>query len=419
MEAKEAIKREEDEIRRIAEAETKAREEQLYREAKEKNTRAAWENYLREFPKAEYAFEAKSNRTKMKKVGALEWSDRSPDKMDWNAAKQYCENLTDDNYNDWRLPNIDELRSLIQNCPKTEDGGECKVSEVKCCLSSKKCKNKCPGSGDCEYKPDNVGYYSRFGDHGIGLWSSSSSSDATDSAWFVDFERGEVSIGSKSMLHYVRCVRGTREVSDLKGGSEKKESKPKPDIPKTQDKAAEVKSEPKKSSSRPKVVTNPVPGESRSSTHDSFSVPRPVEDKPVQRKTWSSRSPHAMTWKQAVAYCKNLEEDGVTDWRLPNIDELRKLVRNCPQTQTNGSCEVSQKNNCLSLRCSEPEGSCGCDRKSGNVGYYSKLGDNSETWLWSSSTRSDNPEYAWILSFLFGGVYNNVKVFNVYVRCIR
>ena len=268
LDAEEAIKREEDEIRRQAEAEAKAREEQFYKETIEKNTLDAWENYLREFPEGVHAFEAKF-----------------------------------------------------------------KIKELS------------------------------------------------------------------------------------EGASEKNE--PKPDTSEPRDKPVEIKSESKKNPSQPKVINKPVPVETWSSTHYSFPTQRLVEDKPVQRKTWSSRSPHAMTWKQAVAYCKNLEEDWFTDWRLPNIDELRKLVRNCPQAQTNGSCEVSQKNNCLSLRCSEPEDSCGCDRKSGNVGYYSKLGDNSETWLWSSSTRSDNPEYAWILSFLFGGVYNNVKVFNFYVRCIR
>ena len=45
--------------REKAEAEAKAREEQLYKEAREKNTLDAWENYSREFPEGEHAFEAK------------------------------------------------------------------------------------------------------------------------------------------------------------------------------------------------------------------------------------------------------------------------------------------------------------------------------------------------------------------------
>lgn len=31
-------------------------------------------------------------------------------------------------------------------------------------------------------------------------------------------------------------------------------------------------------------------------------------------------------WEEAIAYCEDLELDGKTDWRLPNINELKSLI---------------------------------------------------------------------------------------------
>jgi len=46
----------------------------------------------------------------------LEWQDDSiGDKMNWIAAIDYCEGLTLGGHNDWRLPNINELISLVDD----------------------------------------------------------------------------------------------------------------------------------------------------------------------------------------------------------------------------------------------------------------------------------------------------------------
>jgi hypothetical protein len=68
----------------------------------------------------------------------LNWSDASSNKMTWDEAITYCENLGG------RLPTISELRTLIQNCPGTETGGECGVTDD--CLSSDDCRtDPCDG----------------------------------------------------------------------------------------------------------------------------------------------------------------------------------------------------------------------------------------------------------------------------------
>ncbi|MBO4699749.1 DUF1566 domain-containing protein [bacterium] len=182
----------------------------------------AWELYLKHQAKGKCAFKAKAEIRKLKKeieraeewlkgrkIGSLIWSDRSLSKMNWNSAKEYCENLSEGGYTDWRLPNIDELRTTIKNCYKTEIGGECRVSERNSCLSWKQCGNGYRnGSCYCDDRNNNGGYYSKLGDpDGAYLWSSSTRSDSTDSAWGVLFTNGIVSISYKSYNFYVRCVR--------------------------------------------------------------------------------------------------------------------------------------------------------------------------------------------------------------------
>lgn len=132
---------------------------------------------------------------------------------------------------------------------------------------------------------------------------------------------------------------------------------------------------------------------------------------------WSDRSSKEMTWYSAKEYCENLTEGGFDDWRLPNIDELRTTIKNCSKTQTDGQCKASEKSGCLSNSCDNPIGSCFCDRKENNGGYYSKLGDNDEVLLWSSSS----DYFAWIVNFYDGHVFLYDKsVGNICsVRCVR
>ena len=182
-----------------------------------------WELYLKHQSKGKCSFKAKAEIKKMKKeqekekeqylkgrkIGNLIWSDRSSKKMNWSSAKQYCEDLSEGGFTDWRLPNIDELRTTIKNCSKTETGGECRVSEKNGCLSYSQCGNGYKsGSCYCDSRSNNGGYYSKLGDpDGVWLWSSSTRSDGTDYAWDVDFKDGSVIYCSKSNINYVRCVR--------------------------------------------------------------------------------------------------------------------------------------------------------------------------------------------------------------------
>ncbi|HNW83683.1 MAG TPA: DUF1566 domain-containing protein [bacterium] len=123
----------------------------------------------------------------------LNWSDASSDEMDWDEAITYCENLGG------RLPAISELRTLIQNCPETETGGECSVTNS--CLSDDCWNVACRG---CRY--GEPGKYSVFGDI-VWLWSSSVRSDDAVLVWLVGFDYVHVGDWYKDHYGYVRCVK--------------------------------------------------------------------------------------------------------------------------------------------------------------------------------------------------------------------
>jgi len=128
------------------------------------------------------------------------WSSLSSNEMFWEDAVDYCENLNECGHTDWRLPSISELRTLIQNCLKTQTGGACQATDN--CLSYSHCyDNDCSG---CDYDPS--GKYSKLGDD-TWLWSSSLQSDYSNYAWHVYFSHGGVDNVNTDRYTSVRCVR--------------------------------------------------------------------------------------------------------------------------------------------------------------------------------------------------------------------
>jgi hypothetical protein len=91
----------------------------------------------------------------------------------------------------------------------------------------------------------------------------------------------------------------------------------------------------------------------------------------------TGRSPYAL----AQAFCNRMTRGGHNDWRLPTLDELRTLVRGCPESAPDGACGVSDScaeitcggapcvqcaNTCTAGTCSFEQGACaGCDHGGG------------------------------------------------------
>jgi len=92
----------------------------------------------------------------------------------WESALAYCEDLDLDGHSDWRLPNVKELRSIVDNSRYN------------------------PAIDTVVFPGTNAGWY----------WSSSTYVTRFD-AWLVNFYDGYTLFGTKSSIQgYVRCVRG-------------------------------------------------------------------------------------------------------------------------------------------------------------------------------------------------------------------
>lgn len=105
----------------------------------------------------------------------LEWQDNKARDyyLTWNHAIKLCENLELAGHSDWRLPNIKELNSIVDNS---------------------------------KYKPAIVEVFKNTGS--TKYWSSTTTKSYKYAARFVDFERGFIAGISKSESFRVRCVRG-------------------------------------------------------------------------------------------------------------------------------------------------------------------------------------------------------------------
>lgn len=98
----------------------------------------------------------------------LMWQQKYVTKKTWQQALKYCEDSTYAGYDDWRLPNKNELASLIN------------------------------------YEKSNYPYSYFSGKY---FWSSSTTSDLSNRAWYMNFELGGVYHNNKSATPDVRCVR--------------------------------------------------------------------------------------------------------------------------------------------------------------------------------------------------------------------
>lgn len=103
----------------------------------------------------------------------LTWQQGASSAMTWEGALAYCEDLTLAVQNDWRLPNIKELLSLV------DDTGA--FPAINTTVFS---------NGDSRY------------------WSSTSSSRAPSFAEYVYFGSGFPGGYFKTALYRARCVRG-------------------------------------------------------------------------------------------------------------------------------------------------------------------------------------------------------------------
>ena len=120
-----------------------------------------------------YKYNADGTVTDM--ATGLMWQQATaPQTYTWEEALAYCEDLELAEYSDWRLPNRNELQTLVDY-----DDYDPAINTV--------------------FFADTVKAH---------YWSSTTSAGRTDHAWDVDFHSGYGNFFSKSDKSYVRAVRG-------------------------------------------------------------------------------------------------------------------------------------------------------------------------------------------------------------------
>jgi hypothetical protein len=92
----------------------------------------------------------------------------------WIDALSYCQNLTWGGYGDWYLPNVMELRSIVNN------------------------RTAAPALDSTIFSATPSDYF----------WTSTTSvAEGGAKAWRIDFNMGAADDGDKTLEHAVRCVR--------------------------------------------------------------------------------------------------------------------------------------------------------------------------------------------------------------------
>ena len=136
-----------------------------------------------------------------------------------------------------------------------------------------------------------------------------------------------------------------------------------------------------------------------------------------------------MNWESAKTHCTELTLDS-GGWRLPNISELRSLIRNCSYIETGGvcgvqdecsPCGVSSGDVCLDTSCYESSvcNPSSCSNDGGPTSCYWPLELNGMCGYYWSSSRVGNVFSAWYVSFSHGNVYFDDVVYDYNVQCVR
>lgn len=131
------------------------------------------------------------------------WQVDVKENVTFAEAAAYCEALALEGSVDWRLPTVDELRTIISGCAATAKNGTCGVKDN--CLDSTLCRDD--ACGGCVAIPDGCYVVPQLAGICGFVWSSATQSNYTDNAWGVGFNGAHVSADLKLNVGSARCVR--------------------------------------------------------------------------------------------------------------------------------------------------------------------------------------------------------------------
>ncbi len=152
------------------------------------------------------------------------WQDPQKDAYDYSDtglthpdSLRYCEELVLAGHDDWRLPDIDELRTLLRGNAPSETDGECPLTEGSPMddMSHQACapveEFGGPGPGGCYWPPDLSGTCDKPDPAAVGhpleFMASTVSSDNEHWVGTIMFDNGGVCFNHIHTYAEVRCVR--------------------------------------------------------------------------------------------------------------------------------------------------------------------------------------------------------------------
>jgi serine/threonine protein kinase len=291
----------------------------------------------------------------------------------WSAAAAYCNGLVLGGYDDWQLPTLDELRSLVRGCPKAMPGGSCAMPAGRAGEPAEPCQCELmAGSGrnGCYWPAELQGNCASF-------WSASPFADDAPDAWFLNFGCAATEHGHQADTYYVRCVRhgSVAESSDTDAG--------------------------------------PVAGDLRPCDGGLYDA--------ASNLCWQEPpSDQSYPWSRAKAYCAELSRagHGAGSWHLPTINEVRSFIRGCPGTVTGGPCGVTDS--CITTSCENRAcKSCSAAAGPGVDGSYWDPAATGTSSFYCSSSRDGYSAGAWSVGFDNGFVQDLGDAHECHVRCVR
>ena len=352
-------------------------------------------------------------------------------------SQTYCDNLVLAGHDDWRLPTIDELRTLVRGISTIEPGGKCPTSES--CSDQATCNddkentqgfgNSCLGcealntdkydpadsyldfDNDCQLSSsqleNNECYIVKamHGDPCDGTWSSTPNTETKaklmGAYWYLNYKSGIIHSDADMLsgVNWVRCVReGT--AADV-----------------TEEEEEPVDPSQNWECTADTDCTGGKTCRNHKCVNETYTAANGLEwqrGKIIETlNRWEEGVGRVEGWEAAKSYCENLEYAGHDDWRLPNIDELKSLVMGCSATN---ECTVGADQEHAGYTANYSDACKGCS--SGNY-LSAEVGSQIDHPYWSSTEDPTSNNRSWSINFLTGEVFYDYKTASNYARCVR